>query len=485
MPGRIQLDGYVRVSRVGGRGGDSFISPDVQREQIERWAQLRDVDIVAWHEDLDQSGGKLHRPGLDALLQRIRSHQTGGVAVARLDRLSRASVPDALNLMAEIDEEGGQVVVIDLGVDPTTPMGEFASTVLLAVARMTRRQLTEMWALSTERAIRRGVHGHIPFGYRKHIRGQPLEPCPTTAPLVRGVFAMRASGAAWTAIARWLDDAGAPPKRGREWTRRAVENIVANRAYLGEARYGQHVNPDAHPALVTLDQFEAAQHVRAARPPRGEPALLSGLVRCAGCRHRMHAATVGSRYQRVYRCKRRHGAGECPAPASVDRELLDQLVTDQFLEHYSDIAVEGRIASPGLAAARQRLSEAEAELAAYRDNTRARDALLTLGEGHFEAGLESRVAAVVTARDALEGERLTSVGIDLSATGGVWPELSVEERRRLLTEGVDAVFLRRAAVTGRSSAGLDPGRVRIFWRGEAPHDLPGPGIRTELRSLDW
>ena len=26
--------GYVRVSKVGGRGGDSFLSPDLQREQI-------------------------------------------------------------------------------------------------------------------------------------------------------------------------------------------------------------------------------------------------------------------------------------------------------------------------------------------------------------------------------------------------------------------------------------------------------------------
>lgn len=56
------MDGYIRVSRVGGRGGDSFISPDVQREQIAAWTKLRGVTIAAWHEDLDQSGGSIDRP---------------------------------------------------------------------------------------------------------------------------------------------------------------------------------------------------------------------------------------------------------------------------------------------------------------------------------------------------------------------------------------------------------------------------------------
>src|SRR5262245_57707927 len=36
-----RMDGYVRVSRVGGREGPGYMSPDVQREAIERWADLQ------------------------------------------------------------------------------------------------------------------------------------------------------------------------------------------------------------------------------------------------------------------------------------------------------------------------------------------------------------------------------------------------------------------------------------------------------------
>jgi DNA invertase Pin-like site-specific DNA recombinase len=42
-----KLIGYVRVSRIAGREGDSFISPDVQRERIE--AHARRMDMRSCH----------------------------------------------------------------------------------------------------------------------------------------------------------------------------------------------------------------------------------------------------------------------------------------------------------------------------------------------------------------------------------------------------------------------------------------------------
>src|SRR5881392_2369155 len=51
-----RVDGYVRVSRIGGRAGDGYISPEVQREQISAFAGLMGVEIDAWHDDQDYSG---------------------------------------------------------------------------------------------------------------------------------------------------------------------------------------------------------------------------------------------------------------------------------------------------------------------------------------------------------------------------------------------------------------------------------------------
>lgn len=482
MPGdALNLDGYIRVSSVRGRSGESFISPDDQRDRIAAWAASRGVEIAEWHVDLDQSGGTLERPGLDKLMDRIRSGATGGVAVAYVDRLSRADVGDALRLVEEIHDLGGRFAALDLGIDPTTPFGEFGMTLMLALGRMQRRRIADGWAVAKERAVNRGVHGHASFGYRKsNGRGTPLEPDPDLAVIVRALFRRRVEGGSWAALARWMDTQ-APPRKGGLWTPRAVETIVKNPVYKGEARYGQLVNASAHEPIVERELWDAAQEARGLRPARGEPWLLSGLVRCAGCRHRLVPATVGQVKHKVYRCKQRHNAGVCPSPAYIQRGLLEPYVERLFLERYRDVGLGAKIADAGLEAARGQLANAEAEVASYVANTSVRESLERLGGEHFQAGLDARVGRVVEAREAFDRLRRETMGLSLGPVLAVWGDLSVPERRRVLGEGVDAVFLRRMRVAGLS---LDA-RVKVFWRGEAPHDLPGPGLRFELRGLEW
>src|SRR3954447_22179625 len=86
------FDAYIRVSGVGGRSGDSFQSPKVQRDAIQRWADAHGVRIAQWHEDMDQSGHKMSRPGFDAMMARATSGETDGIVVARLDRFARSLI---------------------------------------------------------------------------------------------------------------------------------------------------------------------------------------------------------------------------------------------------------------------------------------------------------------------------------------------------------------------------------------------------------
>ena len=475
------MDGYIRVSKIGGREGEGFIAPGVQRDQIRAWATVMGAEIAAWHEDLDVSGQSADRPAFQAALERIRTGQTGGLVVARLDRFARSAV-DGGRIVREITGHGAVFASAGERLDPTTPVGKAMLQIMFAMAELELDRIREGWGQATRRAVERGVHGHAPFGYVKAGRGEPLIPDPAAAPVVRELFARRAAGGSWMALARWLDSQ-CPPVRGEQWTRRAVETIIANRAYTGEARYGEHVNPAAHEPVVGLDEWEAAQHARAVRPTRGEPALLSGLIRCAGCRHRMQASVVGQSRMLVYRCKRRHGTGDCPAPASVRRSLVDAHVEAAFLHRYGDVAAEGRQADAGLGAAQQRVADAEAELAAYRDAP-IREALERLGPGAYHDGLASRADAIVKAREEFAAARARSAGIDVGAGADVWESLAARERRQLLAEGIDCVMLRRTSTPGRS-AGFDAGRVRVLWRGEAPDGLPGPGVRVDLAPFEW
>jgi site-specific DNA recombinase len=101
--------GYVRVSRVGGRGGDRFLSPDLQREEIGRAAAREGLEIVEVIEELAASGGGSTRPGGNRALEMVGSGDAGAVVVWNLARFTR-SVRDFLEAWDRIEAAGGRVV---------------------------------------------------------------------------------------------------------------------------------------------------------------------------------------------------------------------------------------------------------------------------------------------------------------------------------------------------------------------------------------
>src|SRR4051794_19728870 len=86
------IDGYIRVSRVGDRSGESYISPDVQRRAIEVWAAERGVELVMNEPEENVSGATMDRPVFNRIMARIRSGESGGVVVYKLDRFARTLV---------------------------------------------------------------------------------------------------------------------------------------------------------------------------------------------------------------------------------------------------------------------------------------------------------------------------------------------------------------------------------------------------------
>ena len=164
----LKLDAYIRVSKVAGRAGDSFISPGVQRERIESWAQAHGT-IMTWHEpELDVSGGTMSRPIFDRIMQRVRAGQTDGVIVAKLDRFARTLV-GALSTLEDFERQGAVLVTVADNLDLSTPMGKAFLRILLVFAELERDRISESWKTATSSAVERGIHiaKFTPIGYDK------------------------------------------------------------------------------------------------------------------------------------------------------------------------------------------------------------------------------------------------------------------------------------------------------------------------------
>jgi DNA invertase Pin-like site-specific DNA recombinase len=477
------FDGYIRVSQVRGREGDSFISPDLQRQQIERWAQLRGVRIGEWHTDLDQTGGKMDRPALTEAIRRIEQGLSAGLAVARWDRFAR-TLEGALQAIARIDKAGGALASVADGIDPTTSMGKFQRDLFLLLAEFQRNQIRDNWKVAQEQAVGRGIHiaSKVPTGYMRDERTRKLVPHPQHAPHIAEAYRMRASGDSWRTIADYLDRHGVKGPYGAEhWRTRAVQHVLSNRVYLGEARSGEFVNEHAHDPLIDRSTWEVAQVARGVASARSdEPGLLTGLLRCAGCRYLMKPDKMtlrdGTR-ARIYRCRGEHAAGICKARASTLGHVIEPHVEALLFEIGEEISAEGERVGLELGPLEEALDEAERDLAAFRDDERISKAL---GIDRYVEGLEKRAAAVKLAHRSLAQARLRAApaGVPLAANlGDIWPDLAVVERQKLLGAAFDSIFLRR----GRQPI---EERVVVFQRGEGPADLPRRGKRVPLRPLD-
>jgi DNA invertase Pin-like site-specific DNA recombinase len=283
--------GYLRVSKVSEAGE----SEHEQRESVEQWARLRKVELLdPVDKDLDVPGSTLSRPGLDKVLADIEGGRSQGIVVAKLSRLSRAGVVDALGLIERIHAAGGQIVSVEEGIDPTTSFGKFTMTVLLALNRMELERIQEGWLMRRQRAVSAGKFvGPTPLGFDR-VEGRLV--LNADAPLVAEAFAASANDGFDAAMGfcrtTWP---------GRTWTATTTRNLLAQRVYRGESVSGEFSAADVVPRVVDDLTWMMAQHpARGRKPDRAYP--LSKIATCAACGGGLVGYRAGEQHRRGYRC---------------------------------------------------------------------------------------------------------------------------------------------------------------------------------------
>lgn len=245
------------------------------------------------------------------------------LVVWKLDRAGR-SVAQLSSLLEELKKRGVGFASVTEGMDTTTPGGEMIFHVFAAVAQFERALILERSrAGMAARRERDNIHtGPTPFGYRKLDSGV-LEPDPDTGPVVSKMWKWAAEGQPPRQIADQVNEMGVKAPRGGAWTKSTVWRLIHGdgaRTYLGEVNYGEWRREGAHDPLTDPLTFREARERRTRRTRDHSPSLLlSGLVRCAGCRYTM-VSGGGS-----YKCTTHHAAGECASPATIGVHTIETL----------------------------------------------------------------------------------------------------------------------------------------------------------------
>lgn len=473
------MDGYVRVSHVGGRAGDRFQSPSAQRDAIEGWARAHGVTIAVIHEDLDRSGGTMDRPGMNEAIRRVEAGVTSGLIVARLDRFAR-TVIGGLTVITELNERGARVVSVAESIDPATPMGRAMLGLLLIMAEWQRDQASEHLIVSQRRAATAGRYaGRCPYGYMRTPAGlQVIDP--DTAPVVRTVFEMRAARVGWRQITQHLDAAGILTATGKaRWSAGTLTSMIRSEAYLGVfiGPSGLQVQ-DAWEPLVSVDVWNAANTEKIEPLARvHDDRLLAGIARCAECltplvRLPNHRGFVS------YSCQTRGCAARC----SIGITLLDDHLADLIDARLANADLQATVPNDDLDGDRllTARSAASVEFEKWRDDLDLRAAI---GDTDWREGIMSRAAA----RDATHGayvEHRARIGLSelavLPAGADRMPalrDLPWGVQRQIADAALYGVFLRPGGARGLNARRHVGDRVRVVWR----DDPAPPALRDRFR----
>lgn len=504
---------YVRFSHGRQKNGDSL------RRQLALSREYADKHGLNLQEltysDLGLSafrGANIERGALAAFIKAVEDgtiRPGSYLLVENFDRLSRAEVHIALQLLLRLVSAGIMVVTLMDGKVWDEQTVADTTNLLVTIIFMGRahdeslRRSTRIRDVHQAKRDRRdpAIFGQGPAWVTRKPDGSGWEVKPGMAESIRRVFELSILGVGSTAIARQANAEGwvAPAKVAR-WNTTLPNKLLRNRAVLGEYEPNViagskrvstgEVWTDYYPRIVDDDTFlkaQAAAHNRRNLPSRrdaGYHNVLQGLAFCGHCgqtllRKRKSGGKNAQGYAQ-YICSAKH-CGEKPCPTANARDLEQRLLPNLVRNAVSEVARTDR-----LAALRDQLDTKEAE---HREATAAAERILTLLQSKSSPLLERRFRELDRkATDA--AAEATAIRAELySSEGPLCDEdvaLAMDTAMAAVLDVTDCLATERAALRDRLAraysavwvwpdkklaATLALGRPEVLWLPLAP-DAP-------------
>lgn len=217
----MKVAGYGRVSTR--EQGDSGLSLTAQQQRLAGEAVKRGWELVTFVPEI-ATGRNMRRGGLAELLRQLEAGEYEALVVTRLDRLTR-SLLDFARIMEAANDQGWSLVVLDSGVDMTTPWGRamagmaavWAQLMVELISENTREGLAVARAQGRFRPGEHQRYGRTPV--ERAVIGRILEMATTQG---------RRRGMTHREIADTLNLEGvATPNGGSHWHHRTVGRIIA------------------------------------------------------------------------------------------------------------------------------------------------------------------------------------------------------------------------------------------------------------------
>ena len=300
--GKIHAVIYARYSSDGQREE----SIEGQLRECKEFAEHQNMVVVDTYIDRAASARTDDRLQFQKMITDSAQKQFDVVLVWKLDRFARNRTDSAM-YRAILKRNSVKLVSAKENISEG-PEGIILESLLEGINEYYSAELSvKVRRGQMENALKGKANGGLkPFGYRINA-DQYYEIDPVTAPIVLEIFTRYADGQTVKEIIEDMSIRGVFTNSNFKYTHKSsIHNILKNRRYMGEYRYGSTIIPDAMPRIVPQEIFDKVQqrmeknkHKPAAKKAEEEYILTTKLF-CGRCGVMMVGTSGTSRTGKVY-----------------------------------------------------------------------------------------------------------------------------------------------------------------------------------------
>lgn len=316
---------YIRVSTA--RQGERGVSLQEQRTAITRYAQRSNLHIRDWFQERE-TAAKQGRPVFGEMLKGLRDGTVRGVIIHKIDRSAR-NLKDWADL-GELIDAGVEVHFANESMDLRSRGGRLSADIQAVVAADYIRNLREETKKGFYGRLKEGILPRpAPPGYRDAGGGKPKELDARTAPLVRRIFELYATGTAnFHGLLEEASRIGLTGRSGKPLTLNGISKILNNPFYAGLihiAKTGETFQ-GIHEPLIPQSVFDRVQdviHGRLSKRTRKNDCLFRRRLVCQDCTKTL----IGEPHKGFvyYRCHTR----TCPT-SMIREDAVETVILQRF-----------------------------------------------------------------------------------------------------------------------------------------------------------
>lgn len=502
---------YCRLSQEDERLGES-LSIENQRLMLQRYAEEHRFPNIQFYVDDGFSGADFNRPSFKRMMTDVECGKVGIVIVKDQSRLGRDYLQTGMLMEIIFPQYDVRFIAVNDGVDSVNGVSDFSGIKNYFndfYARDTSRKIRAVQKAKGERGER--VGSTIPYGYMKNPDNpKQFIPNPETAPVVKRIFEMYASGIGIVKICDRLSKeqivspsvyafkttgskSGSPDlTRPYHWAQTTVRAMLSNQEYVGDTvnfkTYSKSnklkkrlknapenilIFRDTHEAIIDRKTFDLVQkHYEGRRRPdkHGETDKYAGYLFCGDCGKRLYLHRAK---ENVFAC-----AGHKKRTTDCTMHYIRESVLDQIVLHnLKTVTAYAREQPEEFYAMAAQNGEAEAKkfyATAEREKAQIKKRIKEL-DNIIRCLYEDRVCG-----------RLTPERYDVMANGFEQEQAELQQELTSITERINKLDMREKCIQEfmdkakeyLEMPNLTPELLRVFIRRIEVYEKPEKYSRT-------